>query len=134
VRSNGSTKPRIPTRLARLPTTFRSSVASKDPRLSRIHVQIDQVVSLIWAASKGDLTGIQRLLASGTDPNGADYDGRTPLHLAASEAHVDVVQYLLAHHAAVNVRDRWGNTPLEDAHRGGHTAVIDLLEKHGGTR
>src|SRR5262249_37362030 len=56
----------------------------KDPRRRREEVRVDAVTSLCWAASQGDLRGIQSLLARGVDLNLADYDGRTALHLAAS--------------------------------------------------
>ena len=41
---------------------------------------------MIWAASRGDLGAIQRLIARGASIDAPDYDGRTPLHLAAAEA------------------------------------------------
>lgn len=46
----------------------------------------------------------------GVSPNVADYDKRTPLHLAASEGHVECVQLLLSHWADVNALDRMGGT------------------------
>ena len=45
------------------------------------------------------------------DVNCADYDKRTPLHLAVSEGHVQVVDFLLKKGAKIT-EDRWGNTPL----------------------
>ena len=47
--------------------------------------------------------------------NLADYDWRTPLHLAACEGSVEVVEYLLSVGASVHARDRFGGTPLIDA-------------------
>lgn len=105
----------------------------QDPRQSRIRLDADVVVALIWAASKGDLSAIQRLVACGADLNGADYDGRTPLHLAASEGHEDVVRYFIDQGVNIDPVDRWGGTPLCDAQRHGHKAVMELLERSGGT-
>jgi glutaminase len=105
-----------------------------DPRTDRIRAEADAVVALIWAASKGDLTAIQRLMACGVDLNGSDYDGRTPLHLAASEGHENVVQYFIDQRVNLNPVDRWGGSPLTDAHRHGHARVVELLARSGGRR
>jgi glutaminase len=103
----------------------------KDPRRRHDELRVDAVTSLCWAASQGDLRGIQNLLARGIDLDLADYDGRTGLHLAASEGHVGVVEALVARGVAINPKDRWGNTPLDDAFRGAHIGVIAALEKAG---
>lgn len=100
----------------------------RDPRRNRLDVETDRVIAMIWAASKGDLTAIQRLVARGVDINGADYDGRTPLHLAASEGHTHIVQYLINYQAKTNLIDRWGNTALDDAIQNKHQEIVDLLK------
>ena len=105
-----------------------------DPRVNRIHAEAKKVNQLIWAASKGDLGAIQRLLVRGSDLNAADYDKRTPLHLAASEGQEDIVQFFIEEGIDLNPRDRWGGTPLDDAQRHGHSQVAQLLESHGGIR
>lgn len=103
-----------------------------DPRLPRYKVQSDNVVAACWAASKGDLTAIRRLLVLGANLQEGDYDGRTPLHLAASEGHTAVVEFFVLQGVELNPRDRWGGTPLDDALREGHTDVVSLLQKSGG--
>jgi glutaminase len=108
--------------------------AKKDPRRRRADLRADSVTALCWAASQGDLLGIQALVARGIDLNMGDYDGRTALHLAASEGHVHVVEALLALKAEVNPLDRWGNSPIDDAIRGGHQAVVTTLQAAGGQR
>ena len=62
----------------------------------------------------------------------ADYDLRTPLHLAAAEGHLKVVEYFIAQGVELNPRDRWGNTPLDDAFRHGKKKVAKLLKNKGG--
>ena len=111
--------------------------AKRDPRIGRIQAQAARVTELIWAASKGDLGAIQREHVRGADLNCADYDGRTPLHLAAAEGQLAIVEYFIdrtAGNPAVNInpRDRWGGTPLDDAVLSGHEPVAALLRQAGG--
>ena len=89
----------------------------------------DRIVELIYAASEGDLTAIQRLVARGVGLEDADYDLRTPLHLAAAEGQERIVQYFLDQGVARSPRDRWGKTPLDEAERHGHARVADLLNR-----
>lgn len=71
---------------------------------------LDLTTKLLFVSSKGDVEGVTELLDRGCDVNGADYDGRSALHLAASEGKTDVVRMLLARGADVNALDRWGST------------------------
>jgi glutaminase len=87
---------------------------------------------MIWAASVGDLIAVRHLVARGVDLNSADYDSRTPLHLAAAEGHLSVVEFFISQHADVNPRDRWGNTPLDEAERHDKDDVVDYLSRNGG--
>lgn len=88
----------------------------------------DRVVEFLWAASEGNLRGLQTALANGTPINAADYDGRTALHLGAAEGNEVVVQYLVSHGHPINVRDRWNSTPLDEARREERKAIVQLLE------
>ena len=105
----------------------------KDPRRSSNQGEIDGLTAITYAASKGDLTAVQQLVARGVELNGGDYDGRTPLHLAASEGHEKVVRYFIQRGADVNLRDRWGGTALTDAVRHSHDKVVHMLKQAGGT-
>jgi len=98
-----------------------------DPRLQPHADERTFVIDMCWAASEGDCKGLQRLVLRGADPNAADYDGRTPLHLAACEGRTDAVALLLELGAEPGVRDRWDNTPCAEAERCGHGGVVGLL-------
>ncbi|XVF22557.1 hypothetical protein REPUB_Repub12eG0182000 [Reevesia pubescens] len=87
---------------------------------------------LLQCSSKGDKAGVIQELEKGVEPNGADYDRRTALHLAACEGWTEVVVLLLEKGADVNSLDRWGRTPLSDARSFGHHEICKLLEARGG--
>lgn len=61
-------------------------------------------------ASIGDIDGLGTL-----DTNCADYDKRTPLHVAATMGNLEVCEYLLGRGADPNAVDVHGHTPLQDA-------------------
>ena len=73
------------------------------------------VAKLAFAASKGDMYELQRLVSLGAPIEGSDYHGRTALHLAASEGQVKAVQWLCKAGAPVDAKDKWGMTPLDSA-------------------
>ena len=107
--------------------TVGEDTGKRDPRRKKNEAEITATMRLLYAASQGDLDELRAVLATGGDPNAADYDGRTALHLAAAEGHIAAVRYLLASGARPGVTDRWGGTPLTDAKRAKHTAVTELL-------
>jgi len=108
---------------------FDSLVDSKkqDPRRISHVKKTDNTYRAIYAASVGDVSDLKRLVAHGHDLNSADYDGRTPLHLACAEGQVEAVRYLLDQKVLMTPQDRWGNTPLADATRHKRKAVKQLL-------
>ena len=95
-----------------------------------------QDAGLIAAARQGDADAVQGLLAGDADPNLAQGDGMTALHMAALEGHADVVSVLLGAGAEVGATTRIGAyTPLHLASQGGHGAVVRaLLEKGADAR
>lgn len=111
-----------------------SCTTKRDPRINRIQAEAKKVDELIWAASKGDLGAVQRLTVRGFDLNAADYDKRTPLHLAASEGQEQIVEFFVNEGVELNPRDRWGGTPLDDSLRHGHLKVAELIELNGGVK
>eukprot|EP00898_Chlorokybus_atmophyticus_P005628 jgi/Chlat1/6066/Chrsp4S06345 len=92
---------------------------------------MDSITKLLFLAGKGNYKQVKALVDEGADVNGADYDGRTPLHLAASEGKKSIVELLLAAGARVNAVDRWGGTPLSDAVTFGHVEVALMLRNAG---
>lgn len=100
-----------------------------NPRKKETKLMASQVMELIRAASYGDLVEIYRLEAEGVSADSADYDGRTPLHLAACENHLEVVKHLITSGVNPKPKDRWGNTPLDDATTFNNREIKELLEK-----
>jgi glutaminase len=118
--------------------TLTGGSGKKDPRLDPLARQTSRINALIWAASKGDLDAMQQQIWRGAKLSCADYDRRTPLHLAAAEGQAHVVEFFIAQQQLqpidFNPQDRWGGTPLDDAYIHGHRRVIELLEQAGGIR
>ncbi|XP_050989148.1 60 kDa lysophospholipase [Labeo rohita] len=83
------------------------------------------------AAKNGDIEALEAIRDMGTDLNKANYDGRTPLHIAACEGQVNVVEYLLGKGVSIYAKDRFGDTPLRNAILLRHKDVVELLRKCG---
>ncbi|MEQ9438022.1 MAG: glutaminase A [Cyclobacteriaceae bacterium] len=100
-----------------------------NPRKKEHELMASKVMELIRAASHGDLDEIFRLEAEGVSPDIADYDGRTPLHLAACEGQTAVAKHLISQKVHLTPKDRWGNTPLDDALKFEYKEIVILLQK-----
>ena len=77
--------------------------------------KINQFYELNLSASKGDLEHLKQMYIQGVDMNQADYDGRTPLHLAVCERRREVVDFLVNVANVKLMKDRWNRTPIDDA-------------------
>ncbi len=109
----------------------RPVVALLVSRGARVHG--NHAAQLCALAAAGDIEGLGLWIEAGADPSGADYDGRTPLHLAAAEGRDDALHLLLACGADPRRVDRFGSTPIEEARRGGHRTALTLLASHLAT-
>lgn len=116
------------------------SSAKKDPRLNPIHTRARLINEMVWAASKGDVGALHDQLRRGGQLHCADYDHRTPLHLAATENQIQVVRFFIeeAKNSSgdfhLSPEDRWGHTPLDDAYLYGRKEIIAMLENEGAKR
>ncbi|CAL0323168.1 unnamed protein product [Lupinus luteus] len=93
--------------------------------------RMDLPVSLLFASNRGDDILLQRLLKKGSDPNEADKNGRTALHIAASKGSNHCVVLLLEYGADPNTQDFDGSVPLWEAMMGRHESVMKLLADNG---
>jgi ankyrin repeat protein len=86
-----------------------------------------QAELLVRSAQAGDLAAVQRILATGQNPNLGDAQGVTPLMHAAGSGHVDVVQALLAAKANPRITDEAGKSALMHASELGQSAAVKAL-------
>jgi urea transporter len=77
--------------------------------------QVEVATHLCELAANPDPGSLSKLLCAistgNCNPSAADYDLRTPLHVAAQARNADAVRILLGHGADATARDRWGNVP-----------------------
>ncbi len=87
---------------------------------------------LLEATKRGDVAAVRSLLEEGADPNVAQGDGLTALHLAVQEGNLEMAEVLLGAGARVEAKTRIGGyTPLHLASRGAHTSVVRALIEAG---
>lgn len=85
-----------------------------------------------WAVRSNDVGLLRTILKKDKQlVNAADYDKRTPLHIAASLDCVPVAKVLLAEGAELNAKDRWGKSPRGEAESAGYMEMVKLLKDYG---
>ena len=89
------------------------------------------VVALCRAAANDDLAALQKAHQAHENLGVADYDNRTPLHLASSEGHTRCIEWLLSIGVPLNPVDNWGGTPLRDAIRLKRKDAVTMLREAG---
>jgi uncharacterized protein len=82
----------------------------------------------LWSAAADNQTDeVVRLLRGGTNPNGTDGKGRSPLGYAATFGNMDMTKALLDAGARTDFRDSLGNTALHWAAANGQVEVLRHL-------
>ena len=85
------------------------------------------VARLNSAVATGDMKAAKAVIASGTDVNQGDYDGRTPLHIAASYNNVEMARWLVSE-GAVMREDRDSRLPIHDAIQYRNAEMQEVLD------
>ncbi len=85
---------------------------------------------LLNAAAVGDTRTLRELLKKGVDPN-AEWEGKSPLHLAASKGFKDIVELLISSGANIDADSGYAGTPLQHALKFDHPEVAGLLIEEG---
>ncbi|CAL4088710.1 unnamed protein product [Meganyctiphanes norvegica] len=75
------------------------------------------------------MDSVNKILASGTDPNwrNPDYHNVTALHIASRENNLAVVNALIVGLADIDSRDKYGQTPIMYATNHGHLNIVQTL-------
>jgi ankyrin repeat protein len=102
-----------------------------------VNADVYRGTPLAWAAAKGRVRAVRRLLelGAGVDVRGTfggpgHGSGTTALHHAAEGGHVEVIEVLLAAGADPSIRDDLhGGTPAGWAEHSGQTAAAELLRQ-----
>jgi hypothetical protein len=87
--------------------------------------------ALHWAAEKGYLDTVSKLLERKVAVNAHDYHGDTPLHLASMYGHADIVIMLLEQGASTREQNIMGRNALHYAAMIGRTDIVTALCEYG---
>ena len=80
----------------------------------QIYLQKTEIASkLCYFVYNEEYEALKNWLECGVDPSLADYDNRTPLHIAYSRKDIEAIKLLEFKNASKQLKDRWGNTPLD---------------------
>ena len=80
----------------------------------QICLQNTEIASkLCYYVYNEDHKGLRHWLECGANPSLADYDNRTPLHIAYARKNREAIKLLEQYSANKLLKDRWGNTPVD---------------------
>jgi ankyrin repeat protein len=85
------------------------------------------VAAIHAAASVGDASTAEKLLAAGADPNLAQARGITALHVAAANGNTELVALLLRFGARMDIADDRGKRAADYAGERGHAELAEQL-------
>ncbi|KAG6514123.1 hypothetical protein ZIOFF_024463 [Zingiber officinale] len=110
------------------------SILQLEPHIRYLIAKQEEELALGLSSTAyyGDINRLKLLINGGADPNTANYDGRTALHMAAGRGHEKVVKFLIKRGVDVNCIDKFGNSPLLEALKAGHELIAAVLVENGG--
>ena len=111
----------------RLARTLASWSASRNASCSGLTGTSYTAGILCRLVEEGNIELLQKWIIGGVDINSADYDRRTPLHIAAADGKIEIVQLLLSNGGNPALEDRWGNSATSEAQNKNHQAVLEEL-------
>eukprot|EP01062_Namystynia_karyoxenos_P076895 TRINITY_DN7627_c0_g1_i1.p1 TRINITY_DN7627_c0_g1~~TRINITY_DN7627_c0_g1_i1.p1 ORF type:complete len:1528 (+),score=500.57 TRINITY_DN7627_c0_g1_i1:83-4666(+) len=82
----------------------------------------------------GDEERLRLMLFAGQSPNVAEYDRRTPLHVAAARGNSALCKLLVQYGADETSADVWGNGAAEEALHCGHSKLAEKLRRRADKR
>ena len=109
----------------------------KQKELARIKAVTDDCTvggKIHREAAAGNLSFVKACMAVGVDPNLAQSNRWTLLHIAARSGHLNMSKLLLAKGAKVNAKSSDGQTPLDMAIAQRKTKVVNYLKTRGGVK
>lgn len=114
-------------RLEEVPLAEIEGVLKRRPGLVNSKEETFGWPPLMFAATKGNLPLLKRILDAKADHRVACHNGNTALQLAARGGHTGVVQYLLSVKASVNAKNKNGWNALTWGASGGHEEAVEVL-------
>ncbi|XP_054286674.1 protein phosphatase 1 regulatory subunit 16A isoform X1 [Macrosteles quadrilineatus] len=100
-------------------------------RTNHRRIRFSDSVMLLEAASRNDITEVERLLEKGVSPDSTNEDGLTALHQCCIDDNEEMMKLLLQYGANVNAEDSEKWTPLHAAATCGHLHLVRYLIASG---
>jgi ankyrin repeat protein len=93
----------------------------------------DGSTALLWAAHRGDVAEVRRLISAGANVSLPNHYGATAMSEAATQGETDIIAALLTAGADVNSANAEGETALMEVTRTGNVDAARLLLAHGAS-